>query len=56
MAVMGLMVKGLWTAILLLEEWGTTQWVVRGRCLTHVLMIPVQRYPAEKTANTSSSV
>lgn len=39
------MVKGLWTAILLLEEWGTTQWVVRGRCLTGrlLLIVPVVR-------------
>ena len=37
------MVKGLWTAILLLEEWGTTQWVVSGRCLTGrlLLIVPV---------------
>ena len=36
------MVKGLWTAILLLEEWGTTQWVVRGRCLTGRLLLIVR--------------
>ena len=32
-------------AILLLEEWGTTQWVVRGRCLTGrlLLIVPVVR-------------
>ena len=41
------MVKGLWTATLLLEEWVTTQWVVRGRCLIAqlLLIVPVVRGP-----------
>ena len=45
------MVKGLWTAILLLEGWVIIRWVVRGRCLTArlLLIVPVVRGPGVNT-------
>lgn len=36
------MVKGLWTAILLMAGWVIIQWVVRGRCLIDRLLLIVR--------------